>query len=92
MLLVGFTDIRAQSTQHGQMTFWMIQSLSNLEFQVSSTEDAMGSETKIDEALWEGKALPDEVIPSFETCNLGRRYELEILMGFQCGSPKVSHA
>jgi hypothetical protein len=89
MLLVGYTDIRAGTVAHGQIEFWIIQSLSNLGLKNGSADDNVGTVREIDPSLWKGKTLPESVIPSFETCNVDRRYVLEILMGFQCWSLKV---
>ncbi|KAH7130827.1 hypothetical protein B0J11DRAFT_603219 [Dendryphion nanum] len=88
ILLVGYTDVRAGNVAHGEMTFWMIQSLSNINMKICAGEDGLGETREIDQVLWEGKPLPNAVVPSFTSCNIQRRYELEILMGFQCGSPK----
>ncbi|KAF2794070.1 hypothetical protein K505DRAFT_337269 [Melanomma pulvis-pyrius CBS 109.77] len=88
MLLVGYTNISGQPAAQGQTEFWMIQSLSNIDYKISDAYDAVGSGKYISEEMWEGKPLPMSVIPSFKSCNLERRYELEILMGFQCEAPR----
>ena len=89
-LLVGYTDVRVGATTRVQMAFWMIQSLSNLGLKVFSSDDEEGTVNEIDPALWGDKPLHGSVVPSFQSCNLERRYELELLLGFQCNSPKVS--
>ncbi|KAF9697939.1 hypothetical protein EKO04_004202 [Ascochyta lentis] len=86
MLLVGYTDIRAGATTHGQMSFWTLQSLSNIGLQVFESSDASGTQHHIDPNLWSDVELDESVVPDFSTCNLVRRYELEILMGWQCRS------
>lgn len=86
MLLVGYTDIRAGTATHGQMSFWTLQSLSNIGLQVFTASDASGTRRHIDPRLWTGVTLDDSVVPQFATCNLERRYELEVLMGWQCQS------
>ncbi|KAF1999785.1 hypothetical protein P154DRAFT_576704 [Amniculicola lignicola CBS 123094] len=83
MLLLGFTDIRAQRATHTEVSFWMIQSLSNLHLPMFSQSDNVNTEKVVDSALWKGKKLEDSVVPTFQTRNVSRRYELEILMGFQ---------
>lgn len=88
-LLVGYTDIRSGRVSHSEISFWMIQSLSNLGLRLFSDDDDGGASRDIDSHLWEGRPLPDSVVPSFESCNVDRRYELEIMMGFQCESTKV---
>jgi hypothetical protein len=89
MLLIGYTDIGTQTDTHVETESWMIQSLSNLNIHVSDADSTEGSEIAIDSGLWRGKPLPLSVIPSFKTCNVGRRYQLEISMGLQCQVPKV---
>ncbi|KAF2009392.1 hypothetical protein BU24DRAFT_455398 [Aaosphaeria arxii CBS 175.79] len=86
MLLVGYTDIRAGPATHGQMTFWTLQSLSNLGIKVFNGEDPEGCRRRISPSLWEGVSVEDSIVPNFSTCNLERRYEVEILMGWQCHS------
>ncbi|KAH6621871.1 hypothetical protein C7974DRAFT_414556 [Boeremia exigua] len=86
MLLVGYTDIRAGTATHGHMSFWTLQSLSNVGLQIFSASDPSGKQSKIDSRLWDNVVLDESVVPDFATCNLERRYELEILMGWQCQS------
>ncbi|KAF2631345.1 hypothetical protein BU25DRAFT_184730 [Macroventuria anomochaeta] len=86
MLLVGYTDIQAGAASHGQMTFWTLQSLSNIGLQIFTASDASGKQREINSRLWDSVVLDDSVVPDFETCNLARRYELEVLMGWQCRS------
>jgi hypothetical protein len=89
MLLIGYTEIGPRTAIHVETGSWMIQSLSNLNLYVNDANDAEGSEMAIGNGLWTGQPLPMSVIPSFKTCNVGRRYELEISMGFQCEAPRV---
>ncbi|KAF2821138.1 hypothetical protein CC86DRAFT_109709 [Ophiobolus disseminans] len=86
MLLVGYTDVRAGAVTHGHMSFWTLQSLSNIGLQVFTASDASGAKRTIDSRLWDGVTLDGSVVPHFATCNLERRYELEVLMGWQCKS------
>ncbi|KAJ4984958.1 arrestin [Stagonosporopsis vannaccii] len=86
VLLVGYTDIRAGAATHGHMSFWTLQSLSNLGLHVFSASDPPGMQRDIDPKLWENITLDTSVVPDFVTCNLERRYELEVLMGWQCQS------
>lgn len=89
ILLIGYTEIGARTATHIETGSWMIQSLSNLSLHISDADDTEGSEMIVSNGLWRGHPLPMSVIPSFKTCNVGRRYELEISMGFQCEAPKV---
>lgn len=42
-------------------------------------------ECEIDPSLWRDKLVPDAAVPTFEGCNITRRYEVEILLGLQSG-------
>lgn len=86
VLLVGYTDIRAGAATHGHMSFWTLQSLSNIGLHVFSASDPPQTQRDIDPKLWSNVTLDDSVVPDFVTCNLERRYELEVLMGWQCQS------
>ncbi|OAG17026.1 hypothetical protein CC77DRAFT_1098047 [Alternaria alternata] len=90
MLLVGYTDIKAKgpSLTNTQISCWTIQSMSNLGLPVLHYSESVGTEKYIDRSLWEGEALPDTIVPSFDSCGLARRYELDISMGFQCRDTK----
>jgi len=89
ILLVGYTDIKAGTTRDTQMSSHTIQSLSNIGVTIFPAFEEVGSIQDIDSALWDGKTLPEFVIPSFDACNVSRRYELEISMGFQCRNSNV---
>lgn len=86
MLLVGYTDIRAGAATHGSMSFWTLRSLSNLGFQIFTADDASQAKYPINSKLWDDVTLDDSIVPNFASCNLERRYELEVLMGWQCKS------
>ena len=40
----------------------------------------------VDPMLWKQRPLPNTVSPSFTTCNITRRYELEVKAGLSWGS------
>ncbi|KAF2847219.1 hypothetical protein T440DRAFT_214905 [Plenodomus tracheiphilus IPT5] len=84
MLLVGYTDICVGTTESTQMSSHTIQSLSNLNMAIFPAFEEVGMIHVVDSGLWEGKTLPGFMVPSFESCGLERRYELEVSMGFQC--------
>lgn len=91
ILLMGYTDIQVGTATSGQRSCWTIQSLSNLGMRIfqGREEDEGQIECELDPGLWKGKKLPDDVVPTFATCNLARSYKLDILMGFQCRGSKV---
>ena len=41
---------------------------------------------EVDPTLWKQRPLPNTVSPSFTTCNITRRYELEVKAGLSWGS------
>jgi hypothetical protein len=83
LLLFGYTDVRAGSASSGQMSCWTLQSLSNLDLELTLDDDP-NIECDIDPALWREKCVPKTAVPTFDACNMGRRYEVEILLGLQC--------
>lgn len=48
--------------------------------------DKTNREWKLPSQLWDGIPLPNTVAPSFETCNISRKYELEIRIGLAHGT------
>lgn len=91
MLLVGYTDMKVGTAKNTELSCWTIQSLSNLNMEIMPASEDTHTEHIIDPGLWDdGAKLPEEIVPSFSCCNLSRRYELEISMGFQCRGPNVS--
>lgn len=45
-----------------------------------------GKPAEIDPNLWRQTPIPNTVAPSFETCNLSRRYKLHIKVGLSYGT------
>ncbi|KAH7068204.1 hypothetical protein BKA63DRAFT_494864 [Paraphoma chrysanthemicola] len=84
MLILGYTDIRVGTATHTDLSRWTVASRSNLERKLFSAHAELGSDCHINSDLWEGKNVDTAVVPSFEACGVARRYEVEILMGFQC--------
>ncbi|KAI9055809.1 hypothetical protein LZ554_000749 [Drepanopeziza brunnea f. sp. 'monogermtubi'] len=84
--LFGYTEVRAQDIARTEMSTWVLMSLSGLSIPVGSPSDAVKTETVIDSAPWDRIPLPNTVAPSFGTCNLTRRYELEVRVGLGYGA------
>ncbi|KAI9835422.1 MAG: hypothetical protein M1819_002340 [Sarea resinae] len=80
--LIHHTTIRAHDLMRTESASWVICSLSNLMIPVGKPDDAVGSETLIDDNLWNKTPLPNTVAPTFDTCNISRSYELEVRAGF----------
>jgi hypothetical protein len=63
-------------------------SRANLVIRLGKPDDATDTEYVVDDSLWAGIVLPNQVIPSFETCNIARTYELEVDVGLSPGDMK----
>lgn len=59
----------------------IIVSLSNLVIPLGQPKDPPGTEAFVPSALWENQHLPNTVAPTFTTCNISRKYELEVIVG-----------
>lgn len=84
--LVGYTHIRAHDLRRIESGSWVITSISNLAKQLGKPDDAVQTEYPIDNVYWKAQPLPNTVAPSFDTCNISRRYELDIRIGLTSGS------
>ena len=92
--LFGSTEVRAQDVVRTETSTWILMSLNGLSIPIINGSDEVRKETILDNALWDGIPLPNTVAPSFSTCNLTRRYELEVRVGLGYGVPgeiQVSH-
>ena len=92
--LIGETEVRAQDVMRTESNSWVLMSLSGLSMPIGSPSDKVRTETVVDSSLWDRIPLPNTVAPSFHTCNLTRRYELEVRVGLGYGVPgdiQVSH-
>lgn len=85
--LVGHTDVRAHELDMTDTRSWVIVSSSNMRMALDSLGSAeSGKPTEIDPNLWRRTPIPNTVAPSFETCNLSRRYKLHIKVGLSYGT------
>jgi hypothetical protein len=90
MLLFGYTDIKIGTSIRTEMSCFTVVSRSNLDLRICGANSDIGIDYEVDAHLWAGKELPSDVVPSFDSCGLSRRYEVEVLMGFQCRGERVS--
>ena len=79
--LVGYTVIRAQVLKRNESGSWIVFSRSNMATPIGSPSDPEGTETFLPRDLWMSSPLPNTVAPSFHTCNISRRYELQVSVG-----------
>lgn len=65
----------------------MIVSQAHIDKALNSTVGGDGNKIlEVDSNLWRQQLLPNIVSPSFTTCNISRRYELEVKAGLAWGS------
>lgn len=84
--LIGSTDIRAHDVARTETNMWAIMTLQALAIPIGKPGDKIRTETILDSTLWDSLPLPNTVAPSFHTCNLSRRYELEVIVVLGYGS------
>ena len=84
--LIGTTIMKAVDIVHSEKTSWAIITSKSLAIPVGNPLDAIQTETVVDKKLWESMPLPSTVVPSFYTCNIRRRYELEVQLGLGYGT------
>ncbi|RDA88367.1 hypothetical protein CP532_5649, partial [Ophiocordyceps camponoti-leonardi (nom. inval.)] len=86
--LIGLTEFRTHGLNKVKVNRWVVVSNSNLNIPVtSSPKDDVGDELVLPDELWRSRPLPNTVAPSFVTCNISRRYQMEIKLGLAWGKP-----
>ena len=88
--LIAYTRLRAEDCIKTNSSSWIITSISDMGVKLGNNAESAGTEMAIDNKYWKNRPLPNTVCPSFETCNIGRYYELETRIGIGYGSPKSS--
>ena len=87
MDLIGITEVRCHNLVDKRISRWIIAQKSDLMVPLNPAEDGI-SEMVIPDSLWKNVPLPNTVAPSFNSCNLSRRYEVDIKLGLCWGKPK----
>ena len=77
--LLAFTTIRAQQLKRNEITSWTIVSTSNM--RKALVDEDGNKATELPSSLWKSKPLPNNVSPTFHTCNISRSYGLHIKIG-----------
>ncbi|KAI1126346.1 hypothetical protein F5Y10DRAFT_214609 [Nemania abortiva] len=83
--LVGYTHVRVANLEKVEQTRWIVVSALNLSIALGSSAHPADTEFEVPNTLWVAQRLPNTVAPSFRTCNLVRRYELEIKLSLSWG-------
>lgn len=85
--LIGHTEVRAHQLRMTDTRSWILVSSSNMRMALGGLGSGeSGKPIEVDSNLWKRTPLPNTVAPSFETCNLGRRYNLHIKVGLSYGT------
>ena len=79
--LIGYTNVRAHDLDRIESGSWVLTSLARMNMPLENPKDKAQNEWKLPSRLWDGIPLPSTVAPSFETCNISRKYDLEIRVG-----------
>jgi hypothetical protein len=83
--LIGYTSIRAHDLKRTESGSWVLTSLANMNMPLNNPSDKSQREWRLPPRLWDNLPLPNTVAPSFDTCNISRRYELEVRVGLAHG-------
>ena len=88
--LIAYTSIRAHHLRRTEAGSWVIVSVGSLSKRLDKPDDPADAEYAVDNVYWKSQPLPNTVAPTFETCNISRRYELEIRVGLSPSSSAES--
>jgi len=83
--LIGYTHVRAHDLERIESGSWILMSQANMNMPLGNPTDKNRKEWKLPSRLWDDFPIPNTVCPSFETCNISRRYELEVRVGIAHG-------
>ncbi|KAM3550152.1 hypothetical protein ARSEF4850_008491 [Beauveria asiatica] len=83
--LIGTTVLSAHGQILQKSNRWVIASNPQLEVPLITPTGEVGSEIIVPDEPWSQKPLPNTVAPSFTTCNISRRYEVQILVTLRLG-------
>ena len=86
MFLIGSTEVSAGDEVEAETSVWTVMSTDGLALPIGRPSDTIHSETVVDKSLWDQTPLPNSIAPSFHTCNLKRKYSLEVRVGLGYGS------
>ncbi|KAL6866242.1 hypothetical protein ACO1O0_002349 [Amphichorda felina] len=88
MELIGYTEVRCHNIYNRRANRWVVVSNTNLSIPLTtSPHDEVNKEVILPDTIWNNVALPNTIAPSFISCNIIRRYELEIKLGVAWGRP-----
>lgn len=83
--LIGHTNVRAQGLNRTETNSWIVLSKTNINEALQRSADSPNS-FHVPSTFWDNLPLPNVIIPSFHTCNISRKYEIEIRVGISHGT------
>lgn len=88
--VIGRTEVRCFDTVDATTNRFIVLSNNRLRIPLTKTsDDAVGSEVQIPDDLWRNVPLPNTISPSFTTCNVTRRYRIELKLGVSWETPSA---
>lgn len=85
VLVHAYTEIRAHELKQDEHAVIPVLSLGELRTPLGAIAAEVGVEMEADQELWRGAVIPDWVPPGFRTCNIWRRYQMEVVLGLSYG-------
>lgn len=86
--LIGTTQVRCFDRMDSISNRFIVLSNNKLRIPLTKAPDAaVGTEVEIPDTLWRNTPLPNTVSPSFSTCNIARKYRLELRLGVSWETP-----
>jgi hypothetical protein len=83
--LLSDTQIRAHELSKVEQETIVILSVSDLQIPIGNENSVPGQELEVNPTMWLGRSLPENIPPSFTTCNISRSYSLKVDIGLSCG-------
>lgn len=90
--LIETTEIRAKHYNQSSQQIWTVQTISNLKQKLLEGRAPLGTVVHLPESIWAPYTIPFALVPSFETCNIRRTYQLIVRVGLEIGLSKVGQA
>ncbi|KAI0842683.1 hypothetical protein F5Y06DRAFT_258262 [Hypoxylon sp. FL0890] len=90
ILLIGFTQVRVHNLENTEVSHFPIVSIPQISPPIAlfdSPADPVNTEFEVPKTFWADRRLPNTVAPSFRTCNLARRYSIQVLLTLSWGLP-----
>ncbi|KAK6539563.1 hypothetical protein TWF694_009774 [Orbilia ellipsospora] len=83
--LISTTHIRVNDIRHDLLLSSHAHSSTALAVHIGYPGSPVGEEIEADNTTWKDWTLPSSIQPSFVTCNIRRKYDLEISVGVSLG-------